>query len=319
MVQTLSAEVYCLYNQLNKINAMKRLFNKIGLIGKANHSATNQTISEIHLLLTQQGYDVYTEDRACDELAISGVQFASITEIGDYCDLAIVVGGDGNMLGAARVLARYNIAVVGVNRGNLGFLTDIDPDEITEPLLEILDGRFVTESRFLLETQIYRHGTKKSTNSAMNEVVLHAAKVAHMIEFELFVDDLFVYHQRSDGLITSTPTGSTAYSLSGGGPILTPNMDAISLVPMFPHTLSSRPIVIDGNSEISLRIPAYLDENIQVSCDGQVTLEVIPGDEIRIQKSDSQLRLIHPIGYSYYETLRSKLSWSEQKVTKRQV
>jgi len=152
----------------------------------------------------------------------------------------------------------------------------------------------------------------------MNEVVLHAAKVAHMIEFELFIDDLFVYHQRSDGLITSTPTGSTAYSLSGGGPILTPNMDAISLVPMFPHTLSSRPIVIDGNSQISLRIPSYLDENIQVSCDGQVTLEVLPGDEIRIQKSDSQLRLIHPIGYSYYETLRSKLNWSEQKVTKRQ-
>lgn len=298
---------------------MKRLFNKIGLIGKANHSATNQTITELHQLLKEHGYDIYVEERAGEEIAVDNVQLASITEIGDSCDLAIAVGGDGNMLGAARVLARYNIAVVGVNRGNLGFLTDIDPDDIEKPLLEILAGSFITENRFLLETQIYRHGEKKSTNSAMNEVVLHAAKVAHMIEFELFIDELFVYHQRSDGLITSTPTGSTAYSLSGGGPILTPNMDAISLVPMFPHTLSSRPIVIDGNSEISLRIPAYLDENIQVSCDGQVTLEVIPGDEIRIQKSDSQLRLIHPVGYSYYETLRSKLNWSEQRVTKRQV
>jgi len=297
---------------------MKRLFNKIGLIGKANHRATNQTISDLHQLLKQQGYEVFVEDRATQELAIEAVHFASITDIGDWCELAIVVGGDGNMLGAARVLARYNIAVVGVNRGNLGFLTDIDPDDIEQPLADILNGQFITENRFLLEAQIFRHGVKKSVNSAMNEVVLHAAKVAHMIEFELFVDDLFVYHQRSDGLITSTPTGSTAYSLSGGGPILTPNMDAIALVPMFPHTLSSRPIVIDGNSQISLRIPSYLDENIQVSCDGQVTLEVLPGDEIRIQKSDSQLRLIHPIGYSYYEILRSKLSWSEQKVTKRQ-
>jgi len=319
IVQCHDAAVYCWFIPLNKITAMKRLFNKIGLIGKANHSATNQSITQIHQLLNQHGYDIYVEDRACNELAINDIQFASITEIGELCDLAIVVGGDGNMLGAARVLARYNIAVVGVNRGNLGFLTDIDPDDIETPLQEILDGRFITENRFLLETQIYRHGVKKSTNSAMNEVVLHAEKVAHMIEFELFIDDLFVYHQRSDGLITSTPTGSTAYSLSGGGPILTPNMDAISLVPMFPHTLSSRPIVIDGNSEISLQIPAYLDEKIQVSCDGQVTLEVLPGDEIRIQKSDNQLRLIHPIGYSYYETLRSKLGWSEQKVTKRQV
>jgi len=318
-VQSIIAAVYCYLILFNKINAMKRLFNKIGLIGKANHNATNQTITEIHQLLTQHGYEILVEDRACNDLAIDNIEFASITDIGEQCDLAIVVGGDGNMLGAARVLARYNIAVVGVNRGNLGFLTDIDPDNIEAPLQDILEGRFMTENRFLLETQIYRHGVKKSTNCAMNEVVLHAEKVAHMIEFELFIDDLFVYHQRSDGLITSTPTGSTAYSLSGGGPILTPNMDAISLVPMFPHTLSSRPIVIDGNSEISLRIPAYLDEQIQVSCDGQVTLEVLPGDEIRIQKSDNQLRLIHPVGYSYYETLRSKLGWSEQKVTKRQL
>lgn len=296
---------------------MKRLFNRIGLIGKANHQAASQTINEIHCLLCAHGYEVLVQERACNDLEVPNAKFASITDIGEKCELAIVVGGDGNMLGAARVLARYDISVVGVNRGNLGFLTDIDPDNIEQPLLDILNGEFITENRFLLETQIYRHGVKKSTSSAMNEVVLHAAKVAHMIEFELFIDGLFVYHQRSDGLITSTPTGSTAYSLSGGGPILTPNMDAISLVPMFPHTLSSRPLVIDGNSEISLTIPDYLDENIQVSCDGQVTIEVLPGDQIKIQKSDNQLRLIHPVDYSYYEILRSKLGWSEQKVTKR--
>jgi len=296
---------------------MKTLFNTIGLIGKSHHRETNETISHLIKFLSAQGFEVLVEENSAKDLALPSSQLAPLTDIGQRCDLAIVVGGDGNMLGAARVLARFDIAVVGVNRGNLGFLTDIDPDNIESPLQSILSGDFITEKRFLLEMNIFRHGELKSTNSAMNEVVLHAAKVANMIEFELYIDDLFVYHQRSDGLITATPTGSTAYSLSGGGPILTPNMDAISLVPMFPHTLSSRPIVIDGNSDISLRIPNYLSGNVQVSCDGQISLEVLPGDEIKISKCKNKLRLIHPKGYSYYEVLRSKLSWSEQRVTKR--
>lgn len=296
---------------------MKPIFNTIGLIGKSHHHETNETISYLVQFLTKQGYEVLIEENSAKDVDVNHDLFVPYTEIGNRCDLAIVVGGDGNMLGAARVLSRFDIAVVGINRGNLGFLTDIDPDQIEAPLQAILAGEYITEQRFLLEMNVLRHGEIKSTNSAMNEVVLHAAKVANMIEFELYIDDLFVYHQRSDGLITSTPTGSTAYSLSGGGPILTPNMDAISLVPMFPHTLSSRPIVIDGNSQISLRIPGYLSGNVQVSCDGQISIEVLPGDEIRIKKCSHKLRLIHPKDYSYYEVLRSKLNWSEQKVTKR--
>ncbi|MGB1298763.1 MAG: NAD(+) kinase [Psychrobium sp.] len=296
---------------------MKAVFKSIGLIGKSHHRETCETITHLIEFLSTQGYRVFVEENSAKDIAITPAKLASITGIGEQCDLAIVVGGDGNMLGAARVLARYDISVVGVNRGNLGFLTDIDPDNTDMPLSEILNGDFVTEKRFLLEMKVLRHGQLKSCNSAMNEVVLHAAKVANMIEFELYIDDLFVYHQRSDGLITSTPTGSTAYSLSGGGPILTPNMDAISLVPMFPHTLSSRPIVIDGNSNISLRIPNYSSDSIQVSCDGQVSIEVQPGDEVKISKCQYHLRLIHPKDYSYYEVLRSKLNWSEQKVTKR--
>jgi len=296
---------------------MKTIFTTIGLIGKSHHRETNETISHLIEFLTAQGYVVLVEENSAKDLALNATKLVSLTDIGSRCDLAIVVGGDGNMLGAARVLAGFNIAVVGINRGNLGFLTDIDPDHINATLQPILSGEFITENRFLLEMKIIRDGKVKSTNSAMNEVVLHAAKVANMIEFELYIDELFVYHQRSDGLIMATPTGSTAYSLSGGGPILTPNMDAISLVPMFPHSLSSRPIVIDGNSNISLRIPNYLSGNIEVSCDGQITLDVLPGDEIHIQKCKHQLRLIHPKDYSYYEVLRSKLNWSEQKVTKR--
>lgn len=296
---------------------MKRNFKTIGLVGKANHQGTTQTLCQLYQFLTSLGYQVVIEELVGNNLGLGDVELIPLTAIGSRCDLAIVIGGDGNMLGSARVLARYDIAVVGINRGNLGFLADLDPDDLEAPLIQILGGEFITEKRFLLEVQIFRHGAMKSTNTAMNEIVLHAEKVAHMIEFELYVDDLFVYHQRSDGLITSTPTGSTAYSLSGGGPILTPNMDAISLVPMFPHTLSSRPIVIDGNSQIKLVIPNYTDDQTQVSCDGQVTLEVLPGDEIIIHKSDNPLRLIHPVGYSYYEVLRSKLNWNEQKVVKR--
>ena len=296
---------------------MKAIFKTIGLIGKSHHHETNETISYLVQFLTELNYEVLIEENSAKDLDVAHELFVPYTEIGNRCDLAIVVGGDGNMLGAARVLSRFDIAVVGINRGNLGFLTDIDPDQIEEPLKAILAGEYITEQRFLLEMSVMRHGEIKSINSAMNEVVLHAAKVANMIEFELYIDGLFVYHQRSDGLITSTPTGSTAYSLSGGGPILTPNMDAISLVPMFPHTLSSRPIVVDGNSKISLQIPGYLSGNVQVSCDGQISVEVQPGDEIQIKKCKHQLRLIHPKDYSYYEVLRSKLNWSEQQVTKR--
>jgi NAD+ kinase len=223
-----------------------------------------------------------------------------------------VVGGDGNMLGAARVLARFDVAVLGVNRGNLGFLTDLSPENFQQPLAEVLAGNFVTEKRHLLEIAVHRHGSIKSSNSAVNEAVLHADKVAHMIEFEAYINDEFVYSQRSDGLIISTPTGSTADSLSGGGPILTPDLDAMSLVPMFPHTLSSRPLVVSGNSEIRLKVAETNDAHLQISCDSHVILAVMPGDDIYIRKHPTPLRLVHPPGYSYYHVLRNKLGWGSK-------
>ena len=235
-----------------------------------------------------------------------------MVSIGKSAQLAIVVGGDGNMLGAARVLSRFDVAVVGVNRGNLGFLTDIAPDEIERQMTDIFDGKFNSEERFLLEVEVHRHGEVKSSNAAINEAVLHHTKVAHMMEFELYVDDMFVFSQRSDGLIVATPTGSTAYSLSGGGPILTPNLDALAIVPMFPHTLSSRPIVVDANSEIVLKVSNDNTENLQVSCDSHVMLAVVPGDEILIRKNPSSLHLIHPKGYSYFNVLRTKLNWGSK-------
>jgi len=291
---------------------MSQLYTTIGLIGKPDHEGASTTITALHNYLTQQGYIVLVERSAAKFIDINTLNIQPLTEIGNQADLAIVVGGDGYMLGAARVLSGYNIGVIGVNRGNLGFLTDLSPDDVIEPLAKILNGESRSEQRFIIEAEVYRHGKLKSSNSAVNEAVLHAGKVANMIEFEVYIDGTFMFSQRSDGLIVSTPTGSTAYSMSAGGPILTPNLNALSLVPMFPHTLTSRPIVVDGDSEIKLILANENYENLQVSCDGHVILAVMPGDEVIIKKSPTTLRLIHPLDHNYFSVLRSKLSWGNK-------
>jgi NAD+ kinase len=291
---------------------MTKIYNTIGLIGKPNHKGASTTITALYQFLTEQNYQVIIESSVAPSINIKKMAIRTLTEIGEEADLAIVVGGDGYMLGAARVLSCYDIGVIGVNRGNLGFLTDLSPDELIPPLEEILQGKSRSEQRFIIEAEVYRHGKLKSSNSAVNEAVLHAGKVASMIEFEVYIDGSFMFSQRSDGLIVSTPTGSTAYSMSAGGPILTPNLNALSLVPMFPHTLTSRPIVVDGNSEIKLLLANENYENLQVSCDGHVILAVMPGDEVIIRKSEYTLRLIHPLDHDYFNVLRSKLSWGNK-------
>lgn len=291
---------------------MTQLYKTIGLIGKPQHEGASQTIDNLHQYLTEKNYRVLVENSVASAVNAKDIENKSLVEIGELADLAIVVGGDGYMLGAARVLSCYKIGVIGVNRGNLGFLTDISPDDFIEPLEKILSGGSRSEQRFLIEAEVYRHGKLKSSNSAVNEAVLHAGKVANMIEFEVYIDGSFMFSQRSDGLIVSTPTGSTAYSMSAGGPILTPNLNALSLVPMFPHTLTSRPIVVDGNSEIKLVLANENYENLQVSCDGHVILAVMPGDEVIIKKSEYTLRLIHPLDHDYFNVLRSKLSWGNK-------
>ena len=291
---------------------MSQVYKTIGLIGKPNHNGAAETLKVLYHYLVEQNYNVLIEKSVIPMLGVDGLTCCELIDIGEHADLAIVVGGDGYMLGAARVLSRYNIAVIGVNRGNLGFLTDLPPTNVIEPLEAILRGDSKSEQRFLIEAEVHRHGEVTSSNSAMNEAVLHAGKVAHMIEFEVYIDDTFMFSQRSDGLIVSTPTGSTAYSMSAGGPILTPDLNALSLVPMFPHTLTARPIVVAGDSEIKLVVATENSEDLQVSCDGHVILSVMPGDEIRIRKSQYTLRLVHPTDHSYFHVLRQKLSWGNK-------
>ena len=287
-------------------------FKTIGLIGKPQHSEALQTLTSLFNFLQARGHSVIVDRRLSGQLNLPTVKYDDLVGIGHKCNLAIVVGGDGYMLGAARVLARFDISVIGVNRGNLGFLTDLDPENFEQPLAEVLEGNYQTENRFLLEAQVHSHGHMKSSNTAVNEAVLHPDKIAHMIEFEVYVNDNFMLNQRADGLILSTPTGSTAYSLSGGGPILTPNLDAISLLPMFPHTLNSRPIVIDANSTVRLKISHSNSTEMQISCDSHVNLSVLPGDEVIIKKTQHQLKLLHPQNYNYFHVLQNKFGWGNK-------
>ena len=224
----------------------------------------------------------------------------------------IVVGGDGSMLGAARALARHKVPVLGINRGSLGFLTDIRPDELELKVAQVLEGHYLTENRFLLEAEVRRQGEAIGQGDALNDVVLHPGKSTRMIEFELYIDGQFVCSQKADGLIVATPTGSTAYALSAGGPIMHPKLDAIVVVPMYPHTLSSRPIVVDGNSELKVVVSPDMTIYPQVSCDGQNHFTCAPGDTLHVAKKAQKLRLIHPLDHNYYEVCRTKLGWGSR-------
>lgn len=287
-------------------------YSTVGLIGKTDHEGSRVSLNALVTELKDRHCTILVEARIKEELDDRSLEVCDLETIGERAELAIVVGGDGYMLGAARVLAKYDTDVVGVNRGNLGFLTDINPEDISRQLAHIFAGNVQREARFLLEASVFRNDEHQDTNAAVNEIVLHHGKVAHMMEFELYVDDQFVFSQRSDGLIIATPTGSTAYSLSGGGPILMPQLNALTLVPMFPHTLSSRPIVVDANSEITLKVSNVNTDNLQVSCDSHIVISLMPGDEVRIRKNPDALNLVHPPDYNYFNVLRTKLNWGSK-------
>lgn len=290
-------------------------FNSIGLLGRVYNDQTKRTAIRlvqflhakgIHLVVVEGLFDFIEQD----QLTSRGDE----AFIGNNCDLVVVIGGDGSMLGAARSMVGFEIPVLGVNRGRLGFLTDIMPSEIEEKVANVLDGHFLTESRFLLDMAVVRDGEVLASGDALNDVVLHPGRYIRMIQFDLFIDGQYVYTQSSDGLIVSTPTGSTAYALSGGGPLMHPSLDAIVLVPLNPHTLSSRPIVVSGNSQIKIIIGDAMTAALNITCDGQASDLVVAGDEIHITKKPKHLKLIHPTDHNYYETCRTKLGWSRNLI-----
>ncbi|PCH55753.1 MAG: NAD(+) kinase [Legionellales bacterium] len=232
-------------------------------------------------------------------------------------DLIIVVGGDGSLLHAARIAVEHNIPIVGINKGRLGFLTDIAPDHFESKLSEILNGQYITEQRSLLVTEIIRNNKIINSATALNDVVLYTNALARMIDFEIYINNEFVLDQRADGLIIATPTGSTAYALSAGGPILYPGLQAITVLPILPHTLSSRPIAVADTSIIEITLKPNNASNASISCDGQIHIELTPGDKISSKKYHKTLQLLHPTDYDYFRILRQKLGWSTQAGSER--
>jgi NAD+ kinase len=287
-------------------------FRNIGVIGRMGSVKVVESLRQLKQYLTSNNYHVIIEEDTSSMLPGHGLQVASKKLLGEICDLVIVVGGDGSLLGAARELAKSKIPLLGVNRGRLGFLTDISPADLEERLEKVLQGEYIEETRFLLDGHVERNGQPLGFGTALNDVVLHPGKSTRMIGFDLYIDGHFVYSQRSDGLIVATPTGSTAYSLSAGGPIMHPKLDAVVLVPMFPHTLSSRPIVVDGKSEIKLVIGETNETYPQISFDGQMNIACAPGDIIRITKKPFKIKLIHPLDHNFYATCRDKLGWASE-------
>ncbi len=289
-------------------------FKQIGLVGRPGHSGVVDTLERLIAFLHSRQLDIVLEHSTAELLPSTSLPVCQRHELGAESDLVVVVGGDGSMLNAARGLVNHDVPVLGINRGRLGFLTDIRPDEIEETLGAVLDGRYHEESRFMLEFEVSRDGNLLPGGTALNDVVLHPGTAAQMIEFELFIAGQFVNSQQSDGLIVATPTGSTAYSLSAGGPIMHPSLNALVLVPMYPHTLSSRPLVVDAGNEIRVRVVKQRAISPVISCDGVVRFHTEPGDEIIIRKKTTPLRLIHPLDYNYYEVCRSKLGWGNRLV-----
>ena len=284
-------------------------FSSIALMGNLSEA---RVVESIRLLATHlQTRDVQlllADDTGLDGIAEVSERVAP-GELTGRAELIIAIGGDGSMLHAARAGATAGIPLLGINRGRLGFLADVHPSEHLESLDRLLAGDYVSENRMLLKAEIFGSGEPIDCGLALNDVVIKRQDTGRMLEFQSTVDGRFVNTHGGDGFIVATPTGSTAYALSCGGPIVAPGLDAIVLAPICPHTLSDRPIVIPATSMTEINIVDDPVDSAQVSCDGEVAGEITAGDRLRVAAAEQRVELIHPSEYDYYEILRSKLNW----------
>ncbi len=293
---------------------MSKPFKTIGIIGRVKTSGVKETLKSLIDYLKSLKQNIIIEAETAESIEDASLKTSPRDQLGQHCDLVIVVGGDGSILNAVHAIIDESIPVLGINRGSLGFLTDILPSEL-EKIKDILQGKYTLEKRFLLTATAKFQNNIIGQDDALNEVALIPSTAPHMNEFEIYIDDQFVCSLSSDGLIIATPTGSTAYALSGGGPILHPQLDAIVLVPICPHTLSNRPLVVEGNRLIKIVISP---ENItapRLSCDGRANINCKLGSYVEIRKKKKTLHLIHPLDYNYYAALRSKLHWGKKLTT----
>jgi NAD+ kinase len=288
---------------------LKSSFKTIGLIIRQQNSDHEAAIEMICEALSVYGkLLVHYLDM---QIVPAAITQASIEDIGKEADLAVSVGGDGTLLTAARYMVDYEIPLVGINLGRLGFLADVTMSDLDRHLSTIFAGKYSVEKRFLLSGEILQQGEESKKHRALNDIILHSHESISMIEFEVFSDGQLINKQRADGLIVATPTGSTAYSLSGGGPIMHPTLNALALVPICPHTLSNRPIVLPSDQCIEIRL-SKTDMIGRVSFDGQTRAVISAQDSIRISRHPREITLLHPSDYDYFHILRAKLKWSNQ-------
>lgn len=282
-------------------------FNKVGLISKSNDLSVSETLNNVYNLLREKGLDVMLETSTRGLLG--GPITVDIETIGKECDLAVVIGGDGTLLRAARELVNADVPLIGVNRGRLGFLVDVSPEDGLHELVDIIDGNYQQEERLMLNCRLARQGEIIHQSLAFNDMVMRTKNVLQIIEFEISINGSFVLSQRADGVIVASPSGSTAYSLSSGGPIVNPNLPAVVVQPICPHTLSSRPLVVNADSEISVLVTEKKTVHAQMVCDGQVYNDLQNDDIIEVRRHDKAIRILHPANYDYHSILREKLNW----------
>jgi NAD+ kinase len=284
-------------------------FRHAAIVGKFQAHGIRPVLEEIAHFLVAQGLEVAFERETAQATGVADFEALSPEQIGQKCDLAIVIGGDGTMLGIARELSAWDIPLVGINQGRLGFITDIPMAEWAEALAPIVAGRFEQERRSMLEGDVWRDGQRIFTASSLNDVVVSRGAGASMLEVRVEVGDEFVANIRADGLIVSTPTGSTAYALSAGGPIVHPAIAGWVVLPIASHTLSNRPIVLPDHGEVRVGIVGGRD--VSANFDMHNIASLMPGDQVRVRRSAHTVRFLHPLGWSYYATLRRKLRWYE--------
>ncbi|MBV8681037.1 MAG: NAD kinase [Aquitalea sp.] len=289
---------------------MERLFKHVCLVARHSKPQVVEALRTLADHLAHAGITVLIDKESATPAEAGPHLLIERSDMGKLADLVIVLGGDGTMLSIARVLAPYRVPLVGINQGRLGFMTDIPRHEMLEAIDAILGGNFVPENRILLQASLIREDAEVASALAFNDIVFSRGAVGSMIEFEVFIDNQFVYSQRSDGLIVSTPTGSTAYSLAAGGPILHPTLQAIALVPICPQSLSNRPIAVNDSCEVEFMLTRGLDARVHF--DGQSHCDLMEMDRVLIRRYRNPLRILHPVGYNYYDMLRHKLHWGER-------
>lgn len=289
---------------------MKSSFKTVALVGKYKSPEVAGPLMDLARFLEGRKVKVLTDPLTASQCREARFPVLALEEIGRQADLAIVIGGDGTMLNIARALAPHDVALVGVNQGRLGFLTDISVENMIATIGAILDGKFVAEQRMLLEGEVHRGAKKVFEARAFNDVVVSKGMQGSMLELEVRIDGQFIYTQRADGLIVATPTGSTAYALSSGGPIVHPSLSVMALVPVSPHTLSNRPIVV--SSECVVEVVVRDNPEPRVHFDSHSRFDLREGDRIIVRRYPRAIGLLHPEGHSYYTMLREKLNWNRE-------